>query len=495
VPVAVSTAGVFAGKTVRSISAGYYHTCAIASDNQAYCWGTGSFGRNGNNSTSDAHVPVAVSTSGVLSGKTILSISAGHWHTCAIASDNQAYCWGRNNLGQLGNNSTSDSLVPVAVTASGVLSGKTILSTVSGDAFSCALASDNQAYCWGQNNYSQLGDGSFTQSLVPVRGYTTQYTPLQGSVAATANVYTLQYAVKSAATCSAQTTGFADVTTSTPIAFNTNSLAANGASISTTANDPLGSSQTTALAYISAPGTFTNASSIAAGTMGMWDFSLKDNGAPYNTSYCLRVAFSDGTPLTDSQALPEVRTTTGTLSIGFVNALNIPLVNPTMGFDVIVANTSWQQSNIGFSTPSQKLRIYNDLAMDGWNVSIAPTDGPTALWNRTDNLAKYDFNDVGGDEVTGPQDGADSDLLAGLLAVFPESSTITSSCSTSGLTRGITSVFVEGVTNSITLLSASNTAAMGCNYDLTNIGLSQAVPAAQAAGTYTLDMTVTVVAL
>jgi prepilin-type N-terminal cleavage/methylation domain-containing protein len=168
VPVAVDTSGALSGKTIKSISAGYYHTCAIASDDQAYCWGYNAYGALGNNSTTDSSVPVAVNTSGVLSSKNIISVSAGGAHTCAIASDNKAYCWGRNTYGRLGNNSTTDSSVPVAVYTSGVLSGKTITSVSAGGNHTCAIASDNQIYCWGYNYYGQLGNNSTTDSSVPV---------------------------------------------------------------------------------------------------------------------------------------------------------------------------------------------------------------------------------------------------------------------------------------------------------------------------------------
>ncbi len=172
VPVAVDTSGVLSGKTILSISAGNTNmsgnTCVIASDNNAYCWGAGSWGQLGNNLWAESHVPVAVDTSGVLSGKTILSISASYGYTCAIASNNQAYCWGYNSIGRLGNNSTTSSSVPVAVNTAGVLSGKTILLISSGSDHSCVIASDNNAYCWGYNYFGQLGNNSTTESYVPV---------------------------------------------------------------------------------------------------------------------------------------------------------------------------------------------------------------------------------------------------------------------------------------------------------------------------------------
>ncbi len=168
VPVAVNTTGVLSGKTMVAIAAGGGHTCAIASDNNAYCWGANPFGQLGNNSDSDSLVPVAVNTTGVLSGKTILSIKTGSNHTCAIASDNQAYCWGNNWAGQLGNNSTTESYVPVAVNTTGVLSGKTVVNIDVGDSFSCAIDSSSQSYCWGSNSNGQLGNNSIVESHVPV---------------------------------------------------------------------------------------------------------------------------------------------------------------------------------------------------------------------------------------------------------------------------------------------------------------------------------------
>jgi prepilin-type N-terminal cleavage/methylation domain-containing protein len=167
-PVAVATSGVLSGKTIKTISVGISHACAIASDDQAYCWGSNASGQLGNGTTTSSSVPVAVNKSGALAGKSIVSISAGSNHTCAIASDNQAYCWGWNAYGMLGNNTTANTTVPQAVTASGVLTGKKITGISAGTFHSCALASDNTAFCWGYNGYGQLGNGSTTSSLVPV---------------------------------------------------------------------------------------------------------------------------------------------------------------------------------------------------------------------------------------------------------------------------------------------------------------------------------------
>jgi len=152
VPVAVTTSGALSGKTVTSIAVGYQHTCVIASDGKAYCWGSQGRGQLGNGSTTPSSTPVAVDTSGVLAGKTLKEIYAGYEHTCAISTDGLAYCWGDNGGGKLGDGSGSGySTLPVAVTMSGALAGKTILTMSASTVNNCAIASDGKAYCWGSN--------------------------------------------------------------------------------------------------------------------------------------------------------------------------------------------------------------------------------------------------------------------------------------------------------------------------------------------------------
>ena len=165
VPVPVDTAGVLAGMTIAAIDAGTYHSCAVA-DGKAYCWGNNAFGQLGDNTTTDSKVPVAVNTAGVLAGKAITAIDAGPLHTCAVA-DGKAYCWGNNAFGQLGDNTTTDSKVPVAVNTAGVLAGKTVTSIDAGPLHTCAVA-DGKASCWGDNYYGQLGNNTTTDSRVPV---------------------------------------------------------------------------------------------------------------------------------------------------------------------------------------------------------------------------------------------------------------------------------------------------------------------------------------
>jgi len=168
VPVLVTRSGVLSGKTVVAVSAGTFHSLALCSDGTMAAWGYNSYGQLGNNSTTSSSVPVLVTQSGVLSGKTVVAVSAGTTHSLALCSDGTMAAWGLNGYGELGNNSATSSSVPVLVTQSGVLSGKTVVAVSAGGSHSLALCSDGTTAAWGANDSGQLGNNSTTSSSVPV---------------------------------------------------------------------------------------------------------------------------------------------------------------------------------------------------------------------------------------------------------------------------------------------------------------------------------------
>ena len=145
---------------VTQIAAGGSHTCAVTTAGAAKCWGQNLYGQLGNNSTTDSKVPVAVS--GLQSG--VASLSGGNGHTCAVTTSDGAKCWGANSYGQLGNNSTTDSKVPVDV--SGLTAG--VASISAGGRSTCAITTSGGTKCWGANSTGQLGNNSTTDSTVPV---------------------------------------------------------------------------------------------------------------------------------------------------------------------------------------------------------------------------------------------------------------------------------------------------------------------------------------
>src|SRR5450759_2257742 len=95
---------------------GAYHTCALAPSGQAYCWGLNDWGQLGDNTNTERHTPVAVQQAGA----NFTSITAGVYHTCGLTGAGAAWCWGYNGEGQLGDNTTANRPIPVAVQQGGV---------------------------------------------------------------------------------------------------------------------------------------------------------------------------------------------------------------------------------------------------------------------------------------------------------------------------------------------------------------------------------------
>lgn len=168
IPLALYSNGALGGSSLKSVSAGHDFTCGISAEDRLFCWGENSHGQLGNNSIVNSSTPVAVVDKGLLKDKDIKSVVAGDYHACVVTSDDNAYCWGKNAAGQLGNATYGDdSRVPVLVANSGVLSGKHVKSLASGDNHVCAVASDDKAYCWGYNNKGQIGDGTTSNRSEP----------------------------------------------------------------------------------------------------------------------------------------------------------------------------------------------------------------------------------------------------------------------------------------------------------------------------------------
>ena len=133
------------------LAAGGAHTCGLTSDGSAYCWGANGTGQLGHSAQSH-HTPTAVETD-----LKFASLDAGTEHTCGLTATGTAYCWGRNDRGQLGDGTTDARSVPQPVTGD-----HTFQLIVAGGfdiGHTCALTNDGEAYCWGDNEFGQLGNG------------------------------------------------------------------------------------------------------------------------------------------------------------------------------------------------------------------------------------------------------------------------------------------------------------------------------------------------
>jgi alpha-tubulin suppressor-like RCC1 family protein len=166
-------------KKVVAIAGGAYHSLALCQDGTIAAWGWNGGGQLGDNTTAQRLAAVAVVTnSGVstLFGKKVVAITAGDSHSLALCSDGTVAGWGLNGYGQLGDNTTTNRLAPVAVDTnpeSSALFGKTVVAITAGESHSLALCSDGTVAAWGGNEYGQLGDGTTTNRSAPVGVNTT----------------------------------------------------------------------------------------------------------------------------------------------------------------------------------------------------------------------------------------------------------------------------------------------------------------------------------
>lgn len=157
--------------TFWQVSSGDGHTCGVTTENRAYCWGHNGLGQLGAGSQAGSAIclpfelpqcqprPVAV-----VGGLLFRNVSAGVSHTCGIAMDDKAYCWGYNGWGQLGDGTTSLRTVPTPVAG-----GLTWRQISAGGYHTCGRTTANTVYCWGLNTYGELGDGTQVQRLLPTR--------------------------------------------------------------------------------------------------------------------------------------------------------------------------------------------------------------------------------------------------------------------------------------------------------------------------------------
>ena len=156
-----------AGFSVVSAGGGFAQfSCGVGLSGAVYCWGTNFSGQLGTGpvgGNSSLPVPIAAPA-----GVTFTTVSAGGFHACAVATTGSVYCWGSNSNGQLGDGTTIDSPTPVLVSAP---AGVSFSSVSAGGFHTCAIANApalNTAYCWGANSSGQLGNGTTVDQLTPV---------------------------------------------------------------------------------------------------------------------------------------------------------------------------------------------------------------------------------------------------------------------------------------------------------------------------------------
>ncbi len=206
----------------------------------------------------------------------------------------------------------------------------------------------------------------------------------------------------------------------------------------------------------------------------------------YTTAATMTVSSTWRGQIAAFKLLPE------TLSGDIVNASNVSVTNPAAAFAARTFDFNCQASTATLGVAAQQIRVVNTTANAAWTLSIAPTNGPTAVWSDG-GTNTYDVNDPTG---AGCSDGVDPDAVAGRLTVDPSVATVTpdASCSATGITKGTQTAFEQGVADSIPLVIGTASSEINCTWNITGVALSQQIPAEAAPASYSLGLTITLAA-
>ncbi len=148
------------GVRLTSIAPSNFHACGIDVDGIGWCWGINTFGQVGSAAVGDS-TPLPVRVDG---NHRFRSVTVGLDHSCGLATDGSAWCWGDGTHGQLGSGSTAPTKTPVRV-----VSPVPFVDLDAGMYFTCAIGTDGFAYCWGNNSNGELADGTMLRKSTPQR--------------------------------------------------------------------------------------------------------------------------------------------------------------------------------------------------------------------------------------------------------------------------------------------------------------------------------------
>ena len=151
--------GVTVVKHFTSIGLGEIHTCGVSGIGGVWCWGSDAARQLGQPQQATC---VAVSQCSLVPGRVqgnqkFVSVTAGAWHSCALTDTGAAYCWGSNARGQIGNGALTTGLIAEPNPVSG---GLTFTSITAGRWHTCGITTSNETWCWGWDNVGELGTGT-----------------------------------------------------------------------------------------------------------------------------------------------------------------------------------------------------------------------------------------------------------------------------------------------------------------------------------------------
>jgi alpha-tubulin suppressor-like RCC1 family protein len=143
------------------VATGYYHSIAVKSDGTLWASGRNNFGQLGDNSLVDKHVfvPIAAAVTDWS------DVAAGYYHSAAIRKDGSLWAWGRNNSGQVGDGTAVDKQVPTQE----ALADMDWKKVSTGYNHTVAIKTDGTLFAWGYNNYAVIGDGTRANHNTPTQ--------------------------------------------------------------------------------------------------------------------------------------------------------------------------------------------------------------------------------------------------------------------------------------------------------------------------------------
>ena len=160
----------FVNDSITKVEVGYGHTCVLrdagAGDRRVFCWGSKSDGRiDGTSYSGNQLAPVAAPTGSGFLNTNVTDFSTGEGFTCAVEGG-AVYCWG----GATGGTTLTSPgpTTPIKISAASGFTNTAVAEISSGMYFSCAVEAGS-VYCWGNNYYGQLGDGTTTASSTAVK--------------------------------------------------------------------------------------------------------------------------------------------------------------------------------------------------------------------------------------------------------------------------------------------------------------------------------------
>jgi uncharacterized repeat protein (TIGR02543 family) len=156
-----------AGETIDNVTAGGDYSHAVTTTGRVYSWGYNNVGQLGDGTTTNRSTPTLISFTGLGSAETIRNIHIGSLHSVAVTTAGRVYAWGWNLFGQLGDDTTTDKSSPTLISFTGLEDGETISDAFAGSAHSLAVTTSNRLYAWGYNPFGQHGDKTTISKIIP----------------------------------------------------------------------------------------------------------------------------------------------------------------------------------------------------------------------------------------------------------------------------------------------------------------------------------------